>query len=70
LIDSNKNDQIADVCRRIGIKNSIEEDTSVQEWMDSFFEKHELLTLLTDWEIRQAKEKVARYIGATIKSAI
>ena len=71
LIDpTNKNHQIVDVCRRIGIKNSIEEDTSVQEWMDSFFEKYELLTLLTDWEILQAKEKVARYIGATIKSAI
>lgn len=67
LLDENKNDEIAGVCRRIGLEIQMTEDTFLQEWMDNFFEKYEMLTLLSDWEIRQAKDKCARYIGASIK---
>lgn len=69
LFDSSKNDKIADICKNIGISCKMEKDTFLQDWLDTFFEKYEMLTLLSSWEIRQAKEKVARYMGATIQSA-
>jgi hypothetical protein len=35
--------------------------------MDNFFDKYGMLTLLSDWEIKQEKNTVATYIGGTAK---
>jgi hypothetical protein len=67
LIDDNKNDKIAGVCKRIGITADMQEDTFLQEWMDDFFDKHGMLTLLSDWEIKANKNIVATYIGGTTR---
>ena len=68
LADSNKNDKIAKVCESLDLPTGeMEEDDFLQEWMDAFFSKYELLTVLDSWDIRSNKEKVARYIGATTK---
>ena len=67
LVDNNKNDKIAGVCKRIGITTDMQEDNFLQEWMDDFFDKYGMLTILSDWEIRQNKNTVATYIGGTAK---
>lgn len=68
LIKSSKNDELAGICKRIGIECKMTEDTSLQDWMDTFFGKYEMLTMLNEWEIARSREKVARYIGATMKT--
>lgn len=67
LADNSKNNKIVDICKRLEMTIEMEEDTSLQEWMDSFFEEHDMLTILSEWEIKCNKEKVARYMGATVK---
>lgn len=42
-------------------------DNTVQLLMDEFFEKYSMLTLLSNWEISQNKQKVAKYIGGKVK---
>jgi hypothetical protein len=65
--DTSKNDKISGICKRLGIKGNIKEDHTLQAWMDAFFVKYEMLTLLSNWDISNAKQKVARYIDATVK---
>jgi len=67
LIDYNKNNEIADICKRIGITTDMQEDTFLQEWMDNFFDKYDMITILSDWDIKQNKNTVAKYIGGTEK---
>jgi hypothetical protein len=43
------------------------EDHTLQAWVDAFNEDYELLSLLTHWDITNAKQKVARYIGGTVR---
>lgn len=65
--DASQNDKIAGICKRIGVKVDIKEDSTLQAWMNTFFEKYEMLTVLSSWEICSAKQKVARYIDGTVK---
>lgn len=65
--DASQNDKIARICKRIGVKVAIKEDSTLQAWMNTFFEKYEMLTVLSSWEICSAKQKVARYIDGTVK---
>ena len=67
LIDDNKNDKIAGICQRIGITTDMQEDNFLQEWMDDFFDKYGMITLLSDWEIKHDKNIVATYLGGTAK---
>lgn len=67
LLDSSKNDKIAGICKRIGLEVKMTKDTFLQEWMDNFYEKYELLPILDSWDIDRNKSKVARYIGAEMK---
>ena len=43
----------------------------IQDMMDEFFVKYEMLTFLSDWEMTHADEeyqtKIANYIGGTIR---
>lgn len=66
LANSSKNGEVAGVCQRIGIKIVMKEDTFLQEWMDDFFEKYEMLTLINTWDIKSNKKMIARYMGATL----
>jgi hypothetical protein len=67
LLDSSKNDDIARICKRIGLTVEMTEDTFLQEWMDNFFAKYEMLSFVSDWEISRHPQKVARYIQAESK---
>jgi hypothetical protein len=69
IVEGNKNDEIAAFCRKVKVAlDEMTEDDSLQNWMDDFFDKYEMLTILCDWELSRNKQQVARYIGATIKS--
>jgi hypothetical protein len=48
------------------------EDLYLQECLDDFFQKYEMLTYVSHWEIRQEETnpKIARYIGGTVKENI
>lgn len=67
LRDANKNDKISEICKRLGISTTMTEDHTLQAWVDAFNEDYELLSLLTHWDITNAKQKVARYIGGTVR---
>ncbi len=67
LADSCKNDEIAGVCKRLGVTVEMTEDTMLQEMMDDWNDRHKMLTFVTDWEIRNNTTIVAEYIGGTVK---
>ena len=58
-LGSNK---IGEICERIGIDLPPQKDTSLQDRMDSFFDRFEMFTILSDWEIQTHKGIVERYI--------
>jgi hypothetical protein len=69
MVEGNKNDELAAFCRKVKVAlDEMTEDDSLQNWMDDFFDKYEMLTILHDWELSRNKHQIARYIGATIKS--
>ena len=43
----------------------------IQDMMDEFFVKYEMLTFLSDWEMtstdKEYQNKIANYIGGTIR---
>ena len=49
----------------------MEKDTMIQDMMDEFFVKYEMLTFLSDWEMQSTDEdiqtKIVNYIGGTIR---
>ena len=51
------------------VSTEMVEDLFVQEIIDSFFQKYEMLTFLGDWEMKEKDnaEKIATYIGGTIR---
>ena len=51
------------------IEAEIAEDLYLQECMDAFMEKYEMLTFLSMWEFRDEdnRSKIANYIGGTIR---
>ena len=67
LADSCKNDVIADICRKMGIEVSMTEDTTLQEMMDDWNDRHKMLILISDWEIRRNAEIIAEYISGKVK---
>ncbi len=69
LANSSKNDKVAGICRRIELTVNTVKDTFLQDCMDTFFKKYEMLTLLSDWEIHRNEEVVTRYIGGKSKDA-
>lgn len=48
---------------------SLDEDDSVQEWMNKFFEKYSMLTVLDLWRIESNVGIVANYLGGKPKTA-
>ena len=62
-----KNDEIAGICQRLGVAVEMTKDTMLQEMMDEWNDRHKMLTILSDWEIRSNKTIVAEYIGGSVK---
>ena len=67
LATSCKNDEIAGICQRLGVAVEMTKDTMLQEMMDEWNDRHKMITLLSDWEIRSSKEIVAEYISGKVK---
>ena len=67
LADSCKNDEIAGVCKRLGVTVEMTEDTMLQDLMNEWKERHTMLTFVSNWEIRRNPEIIAKYIGGNLK---
>lgn len=64
FVDSvDTNDTIMSVCQNIGIKHDAEEDSFIQDCLDAFFNKYEMLTLVDSYEIKSNKDKIERYLN-------
>ena len=59
--------EVANICERLGITVEITKDTTLQEMMDEWNDRHKMLTILSDWEIKANKTIVAEYISKKIK---
>ena len=66
LATSCENTGIAGICQRLGIVVEMTKDTMLQEMMDDWNDRHKMITLLSDWEIRSNKEIVAEYISGKV----
>ena len=76
LVEEHSNSEIADWLSalnkdRVEALAEMEKDTMIQDMMDEFFVKYEMLTFLSDWEMQSAdkeyQNKIANYIGGTIR---
>jgi hypothetical protein len=73
LVEQHTNSEIANWISVLGkdLDINMEKDTMIQDMMDEFFVKYEMLTFLSDWEMESTdedtKNKVANYIGGTIR---
>ena len=67
LATSCENTEIADICKRLGVAVEMTKDTMLQEMMDEWNDRYKMITLLSDWEIRQNKTIVAEYISGKVK---
>jgi len=56
-------------CENPYIETEMTEDLYLQECLDEFFSRHEMLHFISDWEIRNEDNNsiIARYIGGTVK---
>ena len=62
-----KNSDIAGICERLGVVVEMTEDTVLQEKMDEWNDRHKMLKLLSDWEIRSNPKIIAEYINGAAK---
>jgi hypothetical protein len=53
------------LCRRLGV--SVEEDCSIQDWMNDFFERFPLVKHIDFHRIKESRQALASYIGGTVK---
>ena len=76
LVEGQSNSEIADWVSALNKDRNepiaeMEKDTMIQDMMDEFFVKYEMLTFLSDWEMTSTDEeyqrKIANYIGGTIR---
>ena len=76
LVEQQSNSEIADWVSalnkdRVEPIAEMEKDTMIQDMMDEFYVKYEMLTFLSDWEMTHTDEeyqnKIANYIGGTIR---
>ena len=76
LVEEHSNSEIADWLSalnkdRVEPLAEMEKDTMIQDMMDEFYVKYEMLTFLSDWEMtstdKEYQAKIANYIGGTIR---
>lgn len=67
LATSCENTEIAGICKRLGVVVEMTKDTMLQEMMDEWNDRHKMMTLLSDWEIRSNKSIVAEYMSGKVK---
>jgi len=74
LVEGHSNCEIADWLSSLNRDREVadmEKDTMIQDMMDEFYVKYEMLTFLSDWEMTSEDEdkqkKIANYIGGTIR---
>tara|TARA_R110001583_G_scaffold32505_2_gene110790 strand:+ start:74 stop:826 length:753 start_codon:yes stop_codon:yes gene_type:complete len=73
LVEQHTNSEIANWISVLGkdLDINMEKDTMIQDMMNEFFVKYEMLTFLSDWEMQSTdedtKNKIANYIGGTVR---
>ena len=76
LVEEQSNSELADWVSalnkdRVEPLAEMEKDTMIQDMMDEFYVKYEMLTFLSDWEMtstdKEYQTKIANYIGGTIR---
>ena len=76
LVEQQGNSEIADWVSalnkdRVEALAEMKKDTMIQDMMDEFYVKYDMLTFLSDWEMtstdKEYQTKIANYIGGTIR---
>lgn len=68
LAKSNKNDVVAETCVYFGIKIDAVPDTTVEDLCSDFFDKYSMLHFVDNHQIRDKKERLAKYLSGNLKS--
>lgn len=68
LADNCKNDGIAKVCKRLNIQINMTKDTMLQDLMDEFNDRYQMLKFVSSWEISNNAKTVASYIGGHVRN--
>jgi len=67
LATSCENTGLAEICKRLGVQVEITKDTMLQEMMDEWNDRHKMIMIISEWEIRSNKAIVAEYISGKVK---
>jgi len=67
LISLEGKSEISHWLNRLNIETETKRDSLLQDSMEEFYQKYEILTCLSDWDVRCHKEVIARYINGKIK---
>ena len=67
LISLEGKSEISHWLNRLNIETETKKDSLLQDSMEEFYQKYEILTCLSDWDVRCHKEVIARYINGTVK---
>ena len=67
LISLEGKSEISHWLNRLNIETETKRDSLLQDSMEEFYQKYEMLTILSDWDVRCGKETIAKYINGTVK---
>lgn len=67
LISLEGKSEISHWLNRLNIETETKRDSLLQDSMEEFYQKYEMLTCLSDWDVRCHKEVIARHINGTVK---
>ncbi len=67
LISLEGKSEISHWLNRLKIETETKRDSLLQDSMEEFYQKYEILTCLSDWDVRCNKEVIARYINGKVK---
>jgi len=67
LATSCENTGLAEICKRLGVQVEMTKDTMLQEMMDEWNDRHKMIMIISEWEIRSNKAIVAEYISGKVK---
>jgi hypothetical protein len=67
LISLEGKSEISHWLNLLNIETETKRDPLLQDSMEEFYQKYEMLTCLSDWDVRCHKEVIARYINGVVK---
>ena len=67
LAKSCNNQEIIEICKKVGVAVDMSKDTSVQDMMDDFHDRYKMLGLVNSWSYKSHAKEIAEYIGGSVK---